>query len=204
MTEGKQAILKGELPWAEGRLSAPELRVHDIAPVGRKGKYTMTDLAEDHTLFSAALLAATGLAVAPVSIFWAEAGLPEAEAPVTIESPKIILQGLLAPFDRIIYACPDEHAQRLLRFLDRFAVSRPDGVWESIHQRVPIVDWAAVNAKAVAPGVAPTKLVHLYGVQCAHSLVHWVPPRNPWKDPVCLTHKRLPQEPQKPKRRPFM
>lgn len=203
--EEKSAILEGELPWAEGRFSAPDLRIHDIAPVGRKGRYTMTDLAADHTLFSAAVLAATGLAVAPVSIYWAESGLPEHEAPVMIEVPRTTFNGLLPPFDRIVYACPDEHAQQLLRFLDRFAVSRPDGIWESVHQRIPVVDWAAVNAKAVAPKVAPTKTVHLYGVESWHTLVHWVPPRNPWKEPVCLKSKdkRSQPEPKKRKRMPF-
>lgn len=202
----KPLILKGETPHGgAGTVAGPEVRIYDVAPVGRDGRYTMTDLATDHTLFSAAVLSALGLAAAPVSIYWAESGLSRSEAPVSIESPRPILERLKPPFDRILYACPNEHAENLLRFLDRFAVSRPDGVWESVHQKIRIIDWATYLKPSVAPRTPPTQEVHLYGARCADRWFHWVPPKNPLEGPVCLTFTReIPKPPPpKPKRRPF-
>lgn len=196
-------VLKGEKPITQGTRTGPDVRVHDVAPVGRSGRYTMTDLCKDHTLFSAALLAATGLAAAPVAVYWAESGLPEHEAPVIIDNQRIVLRGLQEPFDRVIYACPNEHAVGLLRFLDRFAVSRPDGVWESVHQVVPVIDWAVVFLKSTAPTVPPLRNVHLYGVESAHSVISWAPPLDPWKDPVCLRYRRKQAPVPQPKRRAF-
>jgi hypothetical protein len=200
-------IVKGEIPHGgSGTVTGPDVRIYDVAPVGRNGRYTMTDLAADHTLFSAAVLSALGLAAAPVAIYWAEAGLPASEAPVMIESPRPVLKSLRPPFDRILYACPNEHADGLLRFLDRFSVRRPDGVWESVHQKVDIIDWATFLRPAVAPKIPPTQAVHLYGARCDDRWFHWVPPTNPLEGPVCLTFTReaaTPPPPKRPRRRPF-
>lgn len=191
-----------ELPWLEGTHKGPEA-YPDIDPVGRKAKWTLTGLADSHRFFHHGVLLATGVNTDLVARFWAENNLPAQEAPYLVEFDRVLFQGLTPPLNHCVFACPTQHARFLFDFLDRASFNRPDGLWHSLHQAMPLVDWRLVDSMAVAPVRPPVVRVELYGLESDSGVYEWKPPKDPWTQPIALAARRKPPKGQKPKRAPF-
>jgi hypothetical protein len=158
------------------------------------GRWTLTGLSGEFAFYSAAVLQSLGLTFDPVALFWEEGALPAAEAPLALAFDRTVLAGPAAPLDRTIFACPKPYAPRLFTFLDRFAARLGSVVYESVHQRLPVVDWRLLDRVSVAPARAPTVVVELYGLSGPTDAVYWRPPADPWTAPVQLVRRVRPRE----------
>lgn len=199
MPVGPRFVGDTELPWDEGTPRGPD--VHRPDPAGRPGRWTLTGMAADHRFYTAALLAATGVPFDPVEVYWAEAGLDRREAPYSLVLDRVVFAGLTPPLDRTVFACPAAHAPGLFRFLDRFAAGvGVAAAWESLHQRLAVVDWQLVAALTTVPPSPPTVPVEAYGLVGTADVYHWKLPGDPCTQPI-----RLVRTPRKatPRRRPF-
>jgi hypothetical protein len=178
-----------ELPWPEGTHGGPTAHGGDVGPLGREAKWSLSGMADDHVFYVPGPLTALGLAFDPVELFWAENHLPPNEAPYAIRLGHTAFRGLVPPLDQTVFACPRQHAARLIAFLDRVTVcDRSRGLEaQSVRQRMALVDWALVAQLTIAPPTPPTVPVEAYGVETATAVYAWKRPTNPWSDPLCLT-----------------
>lgn len=167
-----------------GTFRGPDVgEVHvDLDPA----KWTLTALRTEHTLFSAALLTATGVPFDPIALYWEENSLPMCDTPFEFTHEQILLAGLPDPYNRIIYACPNTYASGLIAFLDRFSVRIGTAVHDSVKQIVPVVDWRLLAKSSVAPKEPPRVPVILYGIESPTEIYAWQPPKDLWRESVRL------------------
>lgn len=193
MPVGPTYVGSSELPWPEGEHPGADVRSDDVDPLtGRRARWTLSGMANDHRFFSAVVVNHLGLSFDPVALYWAENALPPRESPLWLDLGRVVLKGLPPPLDRVVFACPAAHAPGLFTFLDRFSARRPDGVWDAVHQRLELVDWALVDSLTVVPPKPPTVPLELYGVAGPAGGFAWTPPEDPWKTPLRLTfHPKL-------------
>lgn len=190
-----------ELPYPEG--NHPGRMVYDdIEEAKRQGRWTLSGMADDHVFFSAVLLQAAGMLKDPIAVYWAEQSLAPQEAPYALSLSKSVLTGLQDPFDHTLFACPKIHATGLFRFLDRVSVDSNGEVYDSLHQKLQVVDWDLVNLLTHVPNTPPTVDLHVWGLASKTTLYYFKPPVNPWKQQISLVTRKRP-DPAKPKRRPF-
>jgi len=203
MPIGPRYVGDTELPWDPGEHAGPEVRPDEIPGVDyQDGRWSLTGLTRDHRLYSAVVLAALGLPRDPVAVYWAENNLPEHDSPYWVDVGRVVLGGgIPAPFDQVLFACPNQYAAGLITFLDRLSVRSGAVVAHSVRQRVPVVDWRLLDQVAVAPPTPPTVLVDLYGYETDDLQFVWQPPADPWRQPVRLVRQPRPK-PKKPKGKP--
>lgn len=209
MAIGPQYVGDTELPWEQGLHRG--LDAEEADPSLRPGRWSLTGMSADHQFYSADLLAMTGVISHPVDIFFAENNIPLQEAPFRLNLGRPVLRGLPQPLDHYVYAVPNLHARRLFDFLDRFAAGDPQSAyWESLHQRMELVDWPFVDTLSVMPEKPPTVRIELFGLSGPETVYHWKPPQNPWKESVWLAMTprssmtaKDPKTGQRRRRRPF-
>jgi hypothetical protein len=196
VSTGPRFLGEQELPWDEGTHRGPD--VYDPHVEYGPGRWTLTGLSKEFVLYSADLFRVTGLPFDPVALYWEEAALPPAEAPIELTLERPVLAGLPVPFDHTLYACPVPYAAGLLRHLDRMSVRMDGVVWASVRQMIPVVDWPLLGRTAVAPVRPPRVPVALYGMTTDRMAVYWRPPSDPWTGAVTLVRRAL--EPKGAKR----
>lgn len=187
-----------ELAWPEGRLPGAPWHPDDVAPLSNRADWSLSALEGDHAFFTAYVLAASGVARDPVEVYWAERGLADADAPLLLDCGRVVFAGLPPPWDGAVFACRAPLAKGLFTFLDRFSVARPDGVWDSLAQVVPVVDWKLLGGVSVAPPDPPTVAVRAYGLGGPPGTFAWkVPVKRSelWTTPNRLTFLRRPKKP---------
>lgn len=200
MSIGPQYVGSIELPWPTGRHDGPEVRGDEVNIDYGDGRWSLTGLAVDHALYSATLLSMMGLPCDPVALYWAENALPDAEAPYWVDVGRVVLSGLPAPHNQVLFACPKQYAPGLITFLDRLACAEAGGpVTASVRQRLPVVDWPLLKHISVAPPKPPTVEVDLYGLDQPDRLLFWRPPSDPWRGSVTLVSRS--KDPPKTKTR---
>lgn len=188
---GPDYIGTTELPWPEGEHAGPEVRKDELGVDYQDGKWSLTGMSKEFTLFSAVSLAYSGIDFDPVALYWAETGLPASDTPFWVDVDRPILAGLAPPYDATLFACPKLYANGLISFLDRIAVNHPNGMIEAVRQRLPVVDWPLLKHVSVAPPAPPTVLVELYGLATKEGSYLWMTPQNPWKDPLTLQFRKV-------------
>jgi hypothetical protein len=177
-------VTTGEAPWPVGTFRGPD--TDDVRTEFDKGRWTLTGLNGDHVIFSSSLLALSGVAFDPVSLYWEESNLSFCDTPYECIHNRVILSGLTPPFDATVYACPKSHADGLITFLDRFSVRSGSVIYDSVKQIIPIVDWRLLDKTSVAPLQPPTVPIVLYGLESSATSYLWRPPLDPWKEPIRL------------------
>jgi len=192
---------KTELPWKEGQHDGDTVHGDELNNNVHKARWTLSGMAYEYKFFSAVILPYIGMND-PVQIYWSENNLDDKESPYFIDMERVIFKGLQSPFDRYVFACPNVHADGLFRFLDRVSIKRPDGVWDSVHQKMELVDWKMLENLTTQPSKPPTVSVSLYGIMGPVGGYVWMPPKNPFVDPITLGYmKRPPVKVEKTKKR---
>lgn len=189
MSIGPEYVGDQELPWLPGRHDGEPVRPDEVNVDYGDGRWSLTGMAAEHTLFSPVVLQLSGLPFDPVAVYWSEKGLPDGESPYWVDVGRQVLRGLPAPYDQVLFACPKSHAPGLIAFLDRLTISGGGVAIDSVRQRVPVVDWPLLRSIAVAPPNPPTVPVELYGVETDKFTLAWVPPHDPWRAPVSIVHR---------------
>lgn len=197
MPIGPQYVGDTELPWPEGDHAGPAVYHGDVAPFTGAARWTLTGMAADYRFYSAAALLAAGIPRDPAEVYWAEAGLPAAEAPRAVDLGRVVLRGLVPPADRVVWACPRRHAEGLFTALARVGcVDHSTGDrWDSAHQRLPLVDWPLALSLTHPPAAPPTVDVELFGLVGQKGGFLWWRPADLWKNPLSLTWQPTPPPP---------
>lgn len=194
-----------ELPLPEGEPQGPTVHGKDVDPVGRKATWTMTGMVHTHRFLVPAVIQAAGLATDPVSLYWAEHGLPKQEAPFVVDLGWDAFHGLPASTgeNRIVWACPIPHARGLINYLARVRFGTPAAVeWDAVHQRMNLVDRQLLASLTTQPPTPPTVPVDVFGLTGPRGVYFWKPPQNPWTEGLSL-HFRQPRPEKGTRRRPF-
>ena len=179
--------LTGEQPLPEGTRPGAPIDLNAVGGDVRRARWTLTGMAVDFRFFTHAALLASGVPRDPVQVYWAENNLPPRETPQLIEFDAPVLRGPAAPLDRYVFACPAVHAAGLFRFLDRLSFRQADGsVWDSVHQRIPLVDWILAAQLTIAPPAPPVVDLEAFGLDGPAGTFGWRPPPDPWKEHPCL------------------
>lgn len=193
MTIGPEYLDGQELPWQDGVHRGPD--VYDPNVDYDEGRWTLTGMSKEYTLYSASILVSVGLHFDPVALYWEENALSAAEAPFELVLDRPVLHGLPPPFDRTLYACPEPYANGLLTFLDRTAVTIEGAHYETVRQMLPVVDWPLVSKTSVVPVKLPTVTVAVYGLASKDVAIYWKPVRG--VNDLSLVSRKLEPKPVK-------
>jgi hypothetical protein len=188
---GPVYIGEQELPWESGVHRGPD--VYDPHVDYGDGHWTLTGMAAEYVLYSAAVIRSLGITFDPVALYWEENQLPLGETPYEVDVGEVVLSGLVPPEDRTLFACPRPYAAGLLTFMDRMSFRSGDTAFDSLRQVVRVVDWPMVRRMSVVPSVPPTVEVSVYGVSSPRDVYFWRVPADPWKGRLTLTHRHVDQ-----------
>lgn len=139
---------------------------------------TLKDLEPDFVFLQHGLLPFFGLD--PLPIHWAEAGLPEKDAPCKLYLGQPVFLDLPGWWSECLFVVKKECWDDLAKFLDKVTLSRRDNgtLYNAIRQQIDIVDFLYVK-KHTAGGAVPIVPVQLIGLDGNKNCFSWVPSGNP-------------------------
>lgn len=193
-------IGNSEIPYSKvteepERVEGDEIYIGDLDPsYDFDTKATLTDIiADGFTLFSHGIFQSAGLSFDPVQSFMAEWKISREDGPQVIELGYPLLHGIPRPFDRVLFACPNNLTTKLAAYLGRFTLAVGGQLYSATCQHIVTLD--VIEARRTLKTKIPlTVPVYLYGLASDKETLTWKQPIDPLTQVPKLIQRDLPKK----------